>query len=67
MHEKFYDRFLIGILGYVEKRPVFWYLKSERMRIRGSLNLPDTTFQQLGMQSLVFRLVHRILVDFFRT
>ncbi|CAB4433728.1 unnamed protein product [Rhizophagus irregularis] len=31
------------------------------MRICGSLNLPDTTFQQLGMQSLVFRLVHRIL------
>ncbi|CAB5356882.1 unnamed protein product [Rhizophagus irregularis] len=27
----------------------------------GSHNLPDATFQQLGMQSLVFGLVHRIL------
>ncbi|CAB5379260.1 unnamed protein product [Rhizophagus irregularis] len=27
----------------------------------GSLNLPNATFQQLGMQSLVFGLVHRIL------
>ncbi|UZO03558.1 uncharacterized protein OCT59_023964 [Rhizophagus irregularis] len=46
-------------------------LVSERVRIQfvlyGSLNLPDATFQQLGMQSLVFGLVHRISVDFFRT